>query len=211
METRIEHGMVVAGHLGGYVPGGDPATQYPDLWDWFVDTLGVRSVLDVGCGEGQALHHFRARGCTVVGLDGIPQDDPDIHEVDFTTDAAIASYTHLVGRRGWHPEGFHLGWCCEVVEHIEERHLAKLLYVFSSCSFVAITHAMPGQAGWHHVNCRTTDYWIGAFATQGFAHDEALTALAREQAARNTDPYNHFVRSGLVFRRTLFPTIETAP
>jgi hypothetical protein len=52
-------------HLGGYVEGGDPATYYPDLWKWFVETLMVRSVIDVGCGDGVALKYFRdTLGCS---------------------------------------------------------------------------------------------------------------------------------------------------
>jgi len=30
------HRMETAGHLGGYLTGGDPDTRYEDMWDWLV-------------------------------------------------------------------------------------------------------------------------------------------------------------------------------
>ena len=45
-------------HLGGYIVGGDDATYYPHLWDWLVSARGVKSVVDVGCGEGHAARYF---------------------------------------------------------------------------------------------------------------------------------------------------------
>src|ERR1043166_9362439 len=90
-------------HLGGYVKGGDDATWYPDLWQWFMDLLGVRSVVDVGCGEGRALAWFRSKGCNVAGVDGLPQVDPDVDEHDFT-------------KGPWGAPRCDLVWCCEFVE-----------------------------------------------------------------------------------------------
>jgi len=91
------------GHLGGYIRGrqsatptvfafehGDPATWSPDLWRWAHETLGLESVLDVGCGEGHAARFFRDLGCRVVGVDGSVQAKrdsviPEQHVVhDFT-------------------------------------------------------------------------------------------------------------------------------
>lgn len=176
-------------HLGGYVSGpiGDEATYYPDLWRWAVDELSIKSVLDIGCGEGHALRFFRDLGCKVVGLDGIPQDDPDILRHDFTEGPALRRSIDLV-------------WCCEFVEHISERFLPNLVSSFRSGRFIFLTHAFPGQDGHHHVNCRPPEYWKGFFAGIGYTFRPGLTALARIQAAINLSPYNHFIRSGLVFQ-----------
>lgn len=181
--------MITDGHLGGYIKGGDPATYYPDLWSWMVNELGIESVIDVGCGEGHALQYFRDLGCRVLGIDGMPQDDSEILLHDYTRDAYV-------------PDNyFDLGWSCEFVEHVEEQYLDNFMDTFSSCNMVAVTHAVPGQPGWHHVNCQDDSYWIDIFADYGFVHDDYLTKKSREIAGINDNPYNHFVRSGLMFIR----------
>ena len=50
--------MVRDGHLGGYIQGGDPGTWCPHLWSWIVKEFEIRSVLDVGCGEGHSTKFF---------------------------------------------------------------------------------------------------------------------------------------------------------
>lgn len=183
-------GTATADHLGGFVPGGDPATFYPDLWDWLVHALGIRSVLDIGCGDGQALKHFRSLGCDVLGVDGVPQHDPDILEWDYTLGAPP-----LFART------YDLCWSCEFVEHVEERFMPFILDSFSRSEILLITHAEPGQAGHHHVNCKPSEYWVDAISTIGYEVDQKLTEQTRRLAAINQNPWNHYVRSGLAFRR----------
>ncbi len=181
--------MVTREHLGGYVEGGDPATWFPDLWTWLI-LQGVTSMLDVGCGEGHALNYFRSHGCTVIGVEGIEQPDPDIVQHDFTDGP-------------WRPDAnVDLVWCCEFVEHVEERYLPNFLRAFTAAPLVLMTHGEPGQGGYHHVNCRTADYWIGALAAIDYEIDVMLTQTTRALARFNPSPWNHYARSGLAFRRT---------
>ncbi len=60
-------------HLGGYVAGGDIWTWFPGLWTWFVKEFKIKSVLDVGCGEGHSLKYFLDLGCDVLGVEGSSQ------------------------------------------------------------------------------------------------------------------------------------------
>lgn len=189
MTRKVEHGMVTDGHLGGYVVGGDAATYYPGLWDWLVSVWEVGSAIDVGCGEGHAVSWFRERGCEVLGVDGIEQDDKDIFTHDYTTGPFQTD------------EDYDLAWSCEFVEHVEERYVPNFLATFACARYVLMTHGEPGQPGWHHVNNQPDDYWKGALASVGYEFDAVLTAQARGFASMNTDPYNHFRRSGLAFRR----------
>lgn len=194
---QVNGGYVTEGHLGGYIKGGDPATQSPILWEWLVkhalaDTGGgmVHTVLDVGCGEGHALDVFHRLGCAALGVDGIAQDRADVVQHDYTTGPAPI-------KRQW----FDLVWCCEFVEHVEEKYLPNVMLSLAMGRLVAMTHAFPGQAGYHHVNCQTQDYWVGAMAAYGHRLDPIRTAVARAIAKTSEDPAfpSHFARSGLIF------------
>jgi len=177
-------------HLGGYIVGGDPATYYPQLWEWLVCEHDVGSVIDVGCGEGRAIDFFREElGISVLGVDGVPQGKASIAVHDFTTGPFVP------------PMKADLVWSCEFVEHVEEQYVPNFLETFKLGKLVAMTHAEPGQPGHHHVNCRTADYWIGALAAVDFRFDTETTVRARMMAAMNPNPINHFARSGLIFRR----------
>lgn len=175
-------------HLGGYHRGGDPLSWYPEMWEWLVESENIKSVLDVGCGEGHALHFFEERGCRVAGYDGIAQDHARIYLHDYTQGPADEWAS---GRND-----FDLVWCCEFVEHIEERYLPNVLPTFCCAPLVLMTHALPGQGGHHHVNCRIDEYWLGVMAAIGYAHDRVLTMRTRELAGGG-----YYEWSGLAFRR----------
>jgi SAM-dependent methyltransferase len=188
---------VQQGHLGGYIVGGDPATWYPELWQWLVDSHGVRSVLDVGCGEGHAIEFFRSIGCDVLGVEGVQQDSPVIVQHDYTT----GPYKP--------PHRFDLVWACEFVEHVEEKYLSNFLTTFRVARrLLLMTHASPGQGGYHHVNEQGEEYWISRIEQAGFRYEEELTSITRNLSRSNVSPWNHYLRSGLAFRPT--PGIRSA-
>jgi 16S rRNA A1518/A1519 N6-dimethyltransferase RsmA/KsgA/DIM1 with predicted DNA glycosylase/AP lyase activity len=56
-------------HLGGYIIGGDSNTYAPEIWDWMINH-NIKSVIDVGCGEGHSTKYFYDNGCEVLGVEG---------------------------------------------------------------------------------------------------------------------------------------------
>jgi SAM-dependent methyltransferase len=179
---------VEQGHLGGYIQGGDEATWYPELWTWLVEEKGVKTVLDVGCGEGLTVDYFSNLGCEAIGIEGVEQDHPRIIQQDFT-----------LGEADLDRQGYDLVWSCEFVEHVEEKYMHNFLDAFKRGKIVLMTHASPGQAGYNHVNCQDQSYWVGVMAGIGYKLDEELTTLTRGMAAFNQSPWNHYKRSGLAF------------
>lgn len=197
--------MIKREHLGGYIEGGDEATFYPEMWAWLA-AHGINSVLDVGCGDGQAIDKFKELGCFVHGIDGLGtgHDAVTIHDYSkgpIPWDKRKSILHHF-------PSNVGMVWCCEFVEHIEEKYVLNFLDTFTIAPVVLMTHAMPGQEGHHHVNCRPADYWVGAMAAFGFRYDADLTFITKFMAAQNQSPWNHYARSGLAFIRngSFFPT-----
>jgi len=200
------------GHLGGYIisdaenPHGDPKTYTPKVWDYLVAYAKPERVLDVGCGEGHAVKYFldldpqslgRQFPLSVLGLEGC-QEAADrkvcrhhcmrVH--DFTT----GPYVGTAYRWTWG-----LVWSCEFVEHVEEKYAENFLKMFDRGVVVAMTHAFPGQGGYHHVNCQPTEYWVEKMELRGFKLDDEAT-----KTSRRLEPDSHWARSGLIFRNLLF-------
>lgn len=182
------------GHLGGCIDGGDPNTYTPTLWDWLIKRLGVKSVLDIGCGQGHSTRYFRDSGCAVRGVDGSRQAiatsvvPGDIVLHDFVTGPYIDAHT------------YDLVWSCEFVEHVEKRYVHNILITFSeSCGgYLAMTHAQPGQPGYHHVNCQSSAYWIKKLRCYGFAFEVKLTIQSRRLLASAEGMF--WQGSGMIFR-----------
>jgi 2-polyprenyl-3-methyl-5-hydroxy-6-metoxy-1,4-benzoquinol methylase len=164
--------------------------------------LQIKSVLDVGCGEGHSLRYFRELGCDVIGIDGMPQEDPDIIQYDFEGDEPLSMPALKLGSvMAWGGAKFDLVWACEFVEHVSEPYAHRLVEPFRKGKIVMMTHASPGQQGHHHVNCRDAEYWKGFMTAAGFMLSPGLTDKTRDISAKNLSAWNHYLRSGMAFRR----------
>jgi SAM-dependent methyltransferase len=171
-------------HLGGYLKGGDSGSYNPDLWAWLLRYRKVRSVIDVGCGEGHAIQWFRDHGCRVLGVEGIEQPDPDIVQHDYT-------------QGPWRTRRkFDLCWSCEFVEHVAPEYEKNFLATFKAAPLLLMTHA-TGSGGHHHVNYQQPGYWIERVEALGFELDRRLTKRTRELA----NPHGYYRQTGLAFMR----------
>lgn len=175
-------------HLGGYVAGGDIWTWFPGLWTWFVKEFKIKSVLDVGCGEGHSLKYFLDLGCDVLGIEGSSQAIKDSVISDKIIKHDFCDGPYIPEKK------FDLIWCCEFVEHVDERFMLNFIETFKKCKYLMITHATPGQGGYHHVNEQSVTYWLKNLKEAGFKLEPEVTLLAREKAINY-----FFLRSGLVF------------
>lgn len=188
-----------SGHLGGCVKGGDPATYYPNLWNFIIEDFGIKSILDIGCGEGHSVEYFKSKNIDVLGLEGCIE----AIENSKVRDSIVL---HDFNNSNYNTERkFDAVWCCEFLEHVDQKYekdVFNTIYQVSA-KYVFLTHATPGQGGYHHVNLQHPSYWISKFYEYGYVLSAKSTRQLRELAFfENIIPqYNHFCNHGLVFIR----------
>ncbi len=188
--------MVTDGHLGGYIEGGDPGTWNPRMWAWGVDRWGIASVLDVGCGEGWSTKYFRDLGLRALGVDGCQQ------AIDRTVATGHVALHDFCSAPFTTDAGWDLIWSCEFLEHVDRQYVPNILATFSQAKkAVVVTHALPGQAGHHHVNCQPATYWIEWIEALGFRCAIGESIRARQLALDDYLGTKFFAESGLVFLR----------
>ena len=97
------------------------------------------------------------------------------------------------------PASTDLVWSCEVAEHIEPRAVNNYIDTLVNGRIIAMTHAVPGQAGHHHVNCQPRDYRLDLIAQRGYSISEDNDVFIEISKTNHT--WNYFSRTGLVFVR----------
>ena len=176
--------------LGGNYHHGDNESFTPILWKYLIERFGVRSVLDVGCGEGHSVSYFHKLGVVAHGIDGLRVN---IERANFPIawhDLTLGPYYMPVD----------MVVCVELVEHIEEKYLNNLLDTLENGQIICMTHAMPGQVGYHHVNCQSDEYWINHLEARGYVlapENEMFREMARAERG-----FRYFGFSGLLFLRS---------
>lgn len=146
-------------HLGGH----EEETHLDEgALDYIVNTFGVKSMIDIGCGPGGMVELARSKGIDTVGIDGdfvVKRNVDDIVIHDYQAAPYVPD------------RNFDLAWTVEFVEHIEEQYIRNFIATMDKCKYVIMTHAFPNQPGWHHVNCQTTEYWAHVMNAFGFSVD----------------------------------------
>lgn len=159
-------------HLGGYIHKGDLNTYSTEVWDWMINN-GIKSVIDVGCGEGHSTNYFLKNGIEAIGIEGGEnaynnspvKDNLILH--DYTEGPFIPKKT------------YDSVWSCEFVEHVEELYSENFLKTFDYSNMILMTHALVGQEGYHHVNCQSPEYWIEKISKRGFEYNNELSIYLR--------------------------------
>jgi SAM-dependent methyltransferase len=173
-------------HLGGHA---NYTNEDAGVLDLIIAKYRPKSMLDIGCGPGGMLREAVKRGMVAKGIDG-----------DFTLDYAgldVVVHDFTMGPAPVDGE-YDLGWSVEFLEHIEEQYLPNIAQAFQRCRYVFVTHALPRQVGWHHVNCQPEAYWLRVFRSWGFNPIGSFSKDLRK-ASTMQGPYAR--RTGLFFER----------
>lgn len=173
-------------HLGGHM---NKTHVDVGVAEYIIKKFDIINVLDIGCGPGNMEKVFAKNGVTWTGIDGdyrLKKPNMVIH--DYT----IGPIYNMLDN------DYDLCWSVEFLEHVDERYLINVMRDFKRCRRIVVTAARPGAGGHHHVNCRGEDYWIGAFASIGFAFNYDETQIIKSKSTME----KHFMRdTGMFFER----------
>ena len=164
--------------------------------------IPVRSVVDVGCGDGTWLSVFRKLGVEdILGIDGdyvtsdllqIPQDR--FRAVDLTKPFSLGRV-------------FDLAISLEVAEHLP----ADCASVFVEClthqaPLVVFSAAIPMQGGNHHINEQWPDKWAELFREHGYAPVDCI----RKRVWQNDSVEFWYAQNTLLFVKASLLESNTA-
>ena len=184
LRTSTEHP-----HLGGNIVEGDPYSFAPSVWDYMIKRFAIGSVLDLGAGMAFSSDYFHRAGLQVIAVDGLKENCersvyPTI-QLDLTTSSVFCKVD--------------LVHCQEVVEHIDEAYLENVLRSLACGKYIVMTNALPGQAGYHHVNLQPTEYWIKHL--KRYSCEVLAEATTRIRQLAQNDGAIYLAQTGIVLAK----------
>lgn len=157
----------------------------PKLAQFIVDLLYNKSpdntkkrVYDLGCGLGEYLLKLEQSGFNnLVGFEGeIPKNKVSVHiwKQDLTRPIKVDEKGNVI--------------FLEVGEHIPQKFEKDIVSnIYNLCEgYLILSWAVPGQAGFGHVNCKTNEEVIKLFQSFGFNYLPEISAQARKNVDENT-------------------------
>lgn len=156
-----------------------------------ITNIGVKSLLDVGCGKGVSTSWFVLHGlefvqCVEGSHDAVSHTIvPNITD----TDERVTVVEHDFSRGPWWPDRtVDAAWAVEFTEHVGRNYQPNYMTAFRKAALVFVTHSNWG--GWHHVEVHDDDWWRVRWEAAGFVYSEHLTKTARGLAGRDTQLKN---------------------
>ena len=188
MPQKYKHPDNLAEHLGGH----EGETHLDDgALSYLVETFKVSSMVDIGCGPGGMVKHALDKNINVIGIDG---DNIVERPEEIKNNILLHDYSSGPLKL---EKIYDLGWCIEFVEHVDVEYMPNFIETFKGCKYVAMTHALPGQPGHHHVNCKPFEYWLGVMEYNGF---KLLVDETNEMRKASTMKERYIRQQGYVFK-----------
>ncbi len=155
--------------------------------------IPVRSVVDIGCGDGSWLAAFRKFGVEeILGIDGEYVDGELLQIPRDRFQAFDLTKPFSLGRV------YDLAISLEVAEHLPADCAAAFVECLTRLApFVLFSAAIPFQGGDHHVNEQWPDRWAGLFQK----HDYVPVDFIRKRVWKNEAVEWWYAQNTLLFVR----------
>jgi len=163
--------------------------------DSVIAAFAPSSILDVGCGTGALLDHFRSRGLRVKGVEFSP------HGLRMCDQRKLDVLVWDLRRGNGGDLGqFDVAICVEVAHQLPENSADPLVdwLCRSARQAVVFSANTPGMSDRLRLNEQPHEYWIDKFSKRGFRFRANLTRQWRDEwRAAKTAPW--FYENTLVF------------
>jgi hypothetical protein len=183
-ETAVKrevHNVIYGGkgdkaHLGGFTEI-DLFGISPAVWKAMVNIIGVKTLMDVGCGRGISTSWFVTHGVKATCVEG----SHDAVMQTMLPDPSTQLVEHDFSRGPWWPaETQDAVWCVEFLEHVGRNFHHNYLPIFRKSALIFATHSIWG--GWHHVEVHPQNWWITKMEMYGFQYAGNLTQQVKDIA-----------------------------
>ena len=153
------------------------------------DVLGVRSILDLGCGPGFYLSKFKTAGYVCDGFDGNPNTPKLTNGLASVLDLSIPCD---LGKK------YDCVISLEVGEHLPKKYESVFIDNITKHAkeWLILSWAIPGQTGDGHVNCQTNEYVAREIIKKGFDR-----LMEFEKNLRDSAKFFWFKNTIMVFKR----------
>ena len=155
--------------------------------------FNIKSMIDIGCGPGGMKKIAQKYEISWVGIDG-----------DYSIkDESIINHDFNLGRCKL-KTSFDLGWSVEFLEHVRERYLDNVMFLFNKCKYVICTTSVPGSGGYYHVNEQPKEYWIKLFLKYDLIYNYDITIGIKQNTTmrkKHSNNLNWMEQSGMFFER----------
>lgn len=158
-------------HLGGFVEV-DLDGISPAAWKYMITQLGIKSILDVGCGRGISTSWFALHGVDTMCVEG----SHDAIEKSMFTQGPMVEHDFSRGP-WWPPRTIDAVWSVEFLEHVGRNFQQNYVPAFRKAALIFATHSNWG--GWHHVEVHGDDWWKTKMQSYGFVYSSSLTEKIR--------------------------------
>ncbi len=129
----------------------------------------VRSVVDLGGGNGGWLKAFQDEGAQEVLLIDCPQVESDL-VIPKSCFIAVD-----LNRNFPSPRRFDLAICLECAEHLTASRAIPLVnWLTASAETILFSAAIPGQGGHGHINEQLPGYWTNLFGLHEYCRVDAI-------------------------------------
>jgi len=169
----------------------------PYFCDLILSRFSPQSIIDFGCGTGDILKPFEAKGLDVLGIDGSQANQTHCQ-------LATGNFWLRDLRDKIHLDRqYDLCICVEVAEHIEEKYSDTLIQNLATASALIIfTAAPPGQdEGIDHCNLKPPQWWIDKFEKIGFGFDRASTSWLKAELSQNAAVQPWYIENLHIFSK----------
>jgi len=138
----------------------------------FLRAWKVKTIVDIGCGNGAYTKVLNNCGFKASGYDGNPNTrritNNSCDVMDFSKPANVGVYDAVL--------------CLEVGEHIPERYEKIFIDNITKATrkYIVMSWAVIGQGGKGHVNCRDNKYIISAIERRNFVYLQEPSLFLRK-------------------------------